>query len=74
MNGMVNMPILWPLAIRERSVTINKSTKESLYKGLKKQCRKQGRDISFAIQDTQKKKYGYGVVRELVGTDWEKSA
>jgi len=43
-------------------------TKESLYKGIEKAVAG-GRvgDISFAIQEHTEKKYGYGVVRELVG-------
>lgn len=43
-------------------------TKESLYKGIEKALAG-GRvgDISFAIQEHTEKKYGYGVVRELVG-------
>ncbi|HET6256988.1 MAG TPA: type I methionyl aminopeptidase [Puia sp.] len=43
-------------------------TKESLYKGIEKAvagCRVG--DISWAIQEYTEKKYGYGVVRELVG-------
>lgn len=43
-------------------------TKESLYKGIEKAIAG-GRvgDISFAIQEHTERKYGYGVVRELVG-------
>ena len=43
-------------------------TKESLYKGIEKAVAG-GRvgDIAFAIQEHTEKKYGYGVVRELVG-------
>ena len=43
-------------------------TKESLYKGIEK-ARTGNRvgDISAAIQEYAEKKYGYGVVRELVG-------
>jgi methionyl aminopeptidase len=43
-------------------------TKESLYKGIEKAVAG-GRvgDISYAIQDHTERKYGYGVVRELVG-------
>ena len=43
-------------------------TKESLYKGIEKAVagNRLG-DISFAIQEHTEKKYGYGVVRELVG-------
>ena len=43
-------------------------TKESLYKGIEKAIAgNRIGDISFAIQDHTEKKYGYGVVRELVG-------
>jgi len=43
-------------------------TKESLYKGIDKAITgNRIGDISFAIQDHTEKKYGYGVVRELVG-------
>jgi methionyl aminopeptidase len=43
-------------------------TKESLYKGIEKAVagNRLG-DISWAIQEHTEKKYGYGVVRELVG-------
>lgn len=43
-------------------------TKESLYKGIEKAVAG-GRvgDIAYAIQEHTEKKYGYGVVRELVG-------
>jgi methionyl aminopeptidase len=43
-------------------------TKESLYKGIEKAVAG-GRvgDISFAIQEHTERRYGYGVVRELVG-------
>ena len=43
-------------------------TKQSLYLGIEKAIvgNRVG-DISFAIQDHTEKKYGYGVVRELVG-------
>lgn len=43
-------------------------TKESLYKGIEKATvgNRVG-DIAFAIQEHTEKKYGYGVVRELVG-------
>ena len=45
-----------------------KATKESLYKGIEKAITgNRIGDISFAIQDHTEKKYGYGVVRELVG-------
>lgn len=43
-------------------------TKESLYKGIEKAVSgNRVGDISFAIQEHTEKKYGYGVVRELVG-------
>ncbi len=43
-------------------------TKESLYKGIEKAISgNRVGDISFAIQEHTEKKYGYGVVRELVG-------
>ena len=45
-----------------------KATKESLYKGIEKAIvNNRVGDISFAIQEHTEKKYGYGVVRELVG-------
>lgn len=43
-------------------------TKESLYKGISKAIAgNRIGDIAAAIQDNTEKKYGYGVVRELVG-------
>jgi methionyl aminopeptidase len=43
-------------------------TKESLYKGIEKGIAgNRVGDISYAIQEHTEKKYGYGVVRELVG-------
>lgn len=43
-------------------------TKESLYKGIEKAVAgNRVGDIAFAIQEHTEKKYGYGVVRELVG-------
>lgn len=43
-------------------------TKESLYKGIEKAIvNNRVGDISFAIQDHTERKYGFGVVRELVG-------
>jgi len=43
-------------------------TKESLYKGIEKAVAgNRVGDISYAIQAHTEKKYGYGVVRELVG-------
>src|ERR1700730_4102664 len=45
-----------------------KITKESLYKGIEKAVAgNRVGDISYAIQEHTEKKYGYGVVRELVG-------
>jgi methionyl aminopeptidase len=45
-----------------------KVTKESLYKGIEKAIiNNRIGDISYAVQDHTEKKYGYGVVRELVG-------
>ncbi len=45
-----------------------KVTKESLYLGIEKAIAgNRIGDISFAIQEHTEKKYGYGVVRELVG-------
>jgi methionyl aminopeptidase len=49
-------------------------TKESLYKGIEKAVSgNRVGDISFAIQEHTEKKYGYGVVRELVGHGLGKS-
>jgi methionyl aminopeptidase len=43
-------------------------TKESLYKGIENAVAgNRVGDISYAIQEHTEKKYGYGVVRELVG-------
>ena len=43
-------------------------TKESLYKGIEKAVAgNRIGDISYSIQEHTEKKYGYGVVRELVG-------
>jgi len=49
-------------------------TKEALYRGIEKATggNRVG-DISFAIQEHTEKKYGYGVVRELVGHGLGKS-
>ena len=49
-------------------------TKESLYKGIEKAIvgNRIG-DIAFAIQEHTERKYGYGVVRELVGHGLGKS-
>jgi methionyl aminopeptidase len=49
-------------------------TKESLYKGIEKAVEgNRVGDISYAIQEHTEKKYGYGVVRELVGHGLGKS-
>jgi len=55
-------------------VQLIRVTKESLYKGIEKAVAG-GRvgDISFAIEEHTAKKYGYGVVRELVGHGLGKS-
>lgn len=49
-------------------IQLIKVTKESLYKGIEQAIvgNRVG-DISFAIQNHTEKKFGYGVVRELVG-------
>lgn len=51
-----------------------RKTKESLYKGVEKAVvgNRVG-DIAFAVQENTEKKYGYGVVRELVGHGLGKS-
>ena len=52
----------------EEVMQLIKVTKESLYKGIEKAIAgNRVGDISFAIQDHTERKYGYGVVRELVG-------
>src|SRR5689334_2905978 len=49
-------------------IQLVKITKESLYKGIEKAVAgNRVGDISYAIQEHTEKKYGYGVVRELVG-------
>jgi methionyl aminopeptidase len=49
-------------------------TKESLYKGIQKAIAgNRVGDISYAISEHTEKKYGYGVVRELVGHGLGKS-
>ena len=58
----------------EAVVQLVKATKESLYKGIEKAVAgNRVGDISFAIQEHTEKKYGYGVVRELVGHGLGKS-
>ena len=45
-----------------------RATKESLYRGIEKAVAgNRVGDISYAIQEHTERKYGYGVVRELVG-------
>ena len=49
-------------------VQLIRVTKESLYKGIEKAIAgNRVGDISYAIEEHTAKKYGYGVVRELVG-------
>ena len=49
-------------------IQLVKVTKQSLYKGIEKAIAgNRIGDISYAIQEHTEKKYGYGVVRELVG-------
>lgn len=51
-----------------------KITKDSLYKGIEKAVAgNRVGDIAFAIQDYTERKFGYGVVRELVGHGLGKS-
>lgn len=55
-------------------VQLVKVTKESLFKGIEKAIAgNRIGDISYAIQEHTEKKYGYGVVRELVGHGLGKS-
>jgi methionyl aminopeptidase len=55
-------------------VMLVKHTKESLYKGIEKAVAgNRVGDISYAVQEHTEKKYGYGVVRELVGHGLGKS-
>ncbi|MEO6610639.1 MAG: type I methionyl aminopeptidase [Chitinophagaceae bacterium] len=52
----------------EEVMRLIKVTKESLYKGIEKAVAgNRVGDIAFAVQEHTEKKYGYGVVRELVG-------
>ena len=54
--------------VNEEVLKLMRVTKESLYKGIEKAVAgNRVGDISFAIQEHTEKKYGYGVVRELVG-------
>ncbi len=54
--------------VNDEVLQLVKATKESLYKGIEKAIvgNRVG-DIASAIQEHTEKKYGYGVVRELVG-------
>jgi methionyl aminopeptidase len=55
-------------------VQLIRVTKESLYKGIEKAISgNRVGDISYAVQEHTEKKYGYGVVRELVGHGLGKS-
>lgn len=55
-------------------VQLVKVTKDSLYKGIEKAIAgNRIGDISYAIQEHTEKRYGYGVVRELVGHGLGKS-
>jgi len=58
----------------EDIIQLVRVTKESLFKGIEKAVagNRLG-DISYAIQEHTEKKYGYGVVRELVGHGLGKS-
>jgi methionyl aminopeptidase len=52
----------------EEVLQLMQVTKESLYKGIEKAIAgNRVGDISFAVQEYAEKKFGYGVVRELVG-------
>ncbi|HVM89258.1 MAG TPA: type I methionyl aminopeptidase [Puia sp.] len=54
--------------IPEEIIRLIRVTKEALYKGIEKAIAgNRIGDISYAIQEHTEKKYGYGVVRELVG-------
>lgn len=59
---------------KEEVVQLVKVTKESLFKGIEKAIvgNRVG-DVSYAIQEHTEKKYGFGVVRELVGHGLGKS-
>lgn len=55
-------------------IELVKITKQSLYKGIEKAVAgNRIGDVSYAIQEHTEKKYGYGVVRELVGHGLGKS-
>jgi methionyl aminopeptidase len=54
--------------VAEDVLQLVRVTKESLYKGIEKAIvNNRVGDIAYAIQEHTEKKYGYGVVRELVG-------
>lgn len=54
--------------VPEELLQLVRVTKESLYKGIEKAItNNRVGDISYAIQEHTERKYGYGVVRELVG-------
>jgi methionyl aminopeptidase len=54
--------------VAEEVLQLVRVTKESLYKGIEKATiNNRVGDISYAIQEHTERKYGYGVVRELVG-------
>jgi methionyl aminopeptidase len=53
---------------KEEVLQLVKITKQSLYKGIEKAVAgNRVGDVSYVIQEQTEKKYGYGVVRELVG-------
>src|SRR6187551_1233731 len=59
---------------KDEIIQLVKVTKESLFKGIEKAVAgNRIGDISYAIQEHTEKKYGYGVVRELVGHGLGKS-
>lgn len=54
--------------VKEEVKQLMKVTKESLYKGIEKAVAgNRVGDIAHAVQEHTERKYGYGVVRELVG-------
>lgn len=54
--------------VKSEVLQLVKVTKESLYKGIEKAVAgNRVGDIAHAVQEHTEKKYGYGVVRELVG-------
>ncbi|HRO47055.1 type I methionyl aminopeptidase [Agriterribacter sp.] len=55
-------------ALADDAKQLLRVTKESLYKGVEKAIAgNRVGDISYAVQEHTERKYGYGVVRELVG-------